>query len=54
MYEPDDWRQFIDSSERNLKAVLFNNENTFPWVPVAYLSFLKVLYENLQMVFRNY
>jgi hypothetical protein len=40
-HHPQDWRLFIDSSTRSLKAVLFHNGNQHPSIPVAYSVHLK-------------
>jgi hypothetical protein len=46
-YRTDEWRLFIDSSNRSLKAVLLHNGNSFASVPVAHSVHLKETYENL-------
>jgi hypothetical protein len=50
IYEPNDWRLFIDSSKRSLKAVLLLNTNVYAPVPVAHSVTLKEKYENIEMV----
>ena len=35
-YSASDWRLFIDSSKRSLKAVLLHNGNVYPSIPVAH------------------
>lgn len=50
IYEPNDWRLFIDSSKRSLKAVLLHNTNVYAPVPVAHSVTLKEKYENIEMV----
>lgn len=47
-YTPSDWRLFIDSSKRSLKAVLLHNGNVFASVPVGHSVHLKENYENLE------
>ena len=47
-YHPTEWRLFIDSSTRSLKAVLLNNGNRMASVPVAYSGELSESYENLK------
>jgi hypothetical protein len=49
-YDPNDWRLFIDSSKRSLRAVLLHNGNKFASIPVAHSIHLKETYENLQTV----
>jgi hypothetical protein len=46
-HRPDEWRLFIDSSKRSLKAVLLHNGNTLPSVPVGHSVHLKETYENM-------
>ncbi|KYN09497.1 hypothetical protein ALC57_18384 [Trachymyrmex cornetzi] len=51
IYIPEEWRLFIDSSKRSLKAILLHNGNKYASVPIAhsvkiqenYNSFKKVL-----------
>ena len=47
-YDPNEWRLFIDSSKRSLKAVLLHNGNTYASLPVAHSVHLKECYENLE------
>ena len=35
-YSASDWRLFIDSSKRSLKAVLLHNGNVYPFIPMAH------------------
>ena len=35
-YSASDWRFFIDSSKRSLKAVLLHNDNVYPSIPIAH------------------
>jgi hypothetical protein len=46
-HRPDQWRLFIDSSKRSLKAVLLHNSNTYPSVPVGHSVHMKESYENM-------
>lgn len=41
-YKSDEWRLFIDSSKRSLKAVLQHNTNVCAPIPVAYSVVVKV------------
>ncbi|GFX01805.1 uncharacterized protein TNCV_1022081 [Trichonephila clavipes] len=50
MYEPEEWRLFIDSSKRSLKAVLLHNGNRYAAVPVGHSVHLKECYENLEFI----
>ena len=45
---PRDWRLFIDSSTRSLKAVLLRNGNKFPSIPVAHSVQMKEDYETVK------
>ena len=47
-HKPDEWRLFIDSSIRSLKAVLLHNGNQYPSIPIAHSVHLKETYENVQ------
>ena len=44
----NDWRLFIDSSQRSLKAVLLHNGNIYPSLPVAHSVILKERYDNVK------
>lgn len=46
----EDWRLFIDSSTRSLKAVLLHNGNMYPSIPVGYSTHLKEDYENVRFL----
>ncbi|GFX68178.1 uncharacterized protein TNCV_4440011 [Trichonephila clavipes] len=50
MYEPEEWRLFIDSSKRSLKAVLLHNGNRYASVPDGHSVHLKECYENLEFI----
>jgi len=45
-----DWRLFIDSSSRSLKAVFLHNGNQQPSIPVAYLAQLKEVYNSVKLL----
>ncbi|GFW24301.1 uncharacterized protein TNCV_605501 [Trichonephila clavipes] len=49
IYEPEEWRLFINSSKRSLKAVLLHNGNRYASVPVGHSVHLKECYENLRV-----
>jgi len=49
-YKADEWRLFIDSSERSLKAVLLHNTNIYSPIPIAHSVTLKEEYKNIEMV----
>ena len=46
-YSHEEWRIFIDSSKRSLKAVLLRNSNKYASFPVGYSVIMKDSYENL-------
>ena len=47
-YSPQDWRLFIDSSCKSLKAVLLHNGNNYPSIPIAHSAHLKEDYTNVK------
>jgi len=47
-HDPQEWRIFIDSSKLSLKAVLLNNGNPHPSIPVQHAVHMKETYENLK------
>lgn len=47
-YSADQWRLFIDSSKRSLKAVLLHNTNKYAPIPVAHSTVMNESYENLK------
>ena len=49
-YKDEEWRHFIDSSKRSLKAVMLHNGNTYAPIPMAHSKQFKETYENLQIV----
>jgi hypothetical protein len=49
-YIPADWRLFIDSSQRSLKAVLLHNGNCKPSIPIGHSVHLKESYENMKLL----
>ena len=49
-YVPKEWRLFIDSSKRSLKAVLLHNGNNYASIPVGHSVHLKECYENLKLI----
>ena len=46
----NEWRLFLDSSKRSLKAVLLHNGNTKPSVPVAHYVHLKISYGSIEIL----
>jgi hypothetical protein len=49
-YTVNEWRLFIDSSKRSLKAVLLHNGNNYASSPIGHSVHLKESYENLELV----
>ena len=47
---PSEWRLFIDSSSKSLKAVLLHNDNKYPSLPLAHSVHLKETYGNVKTV----
>ncbi|KAL6477291.1 hypothetical protein MHYP_G00131260 [Metynnis hypsauchen] len=47
---PNEWRLFIDSSCKRLKAVLLHNGNKYPSLPVAHSVHLKEEYTSVKML----
>ena len=45
-----EWRLFIDSSTKSLKAVLLHNGNKFPSIPLAHSVHLKENYDSIKML----
>ncbi|GFW51877.1 uncharacterized protein TNCV_1188081 [Trichonephila clavipes] len=50
MYELEEWRLFIDSSKRSLKAVLLHIGNRYASVPVGHSVHLKECYKNPEFI----
>ena len=51
-HNPEEWRLFIDSSERSLKAVLLHNGNQLPSVPVGY-GLVKETYDSMKQLLKS-
>ncbi|GBN26262.1 hypothetical protein AVEN_88691-1 [Araneus ventricosus] len=49
-HEPNEWRLFIDVLKLSLKAVLLNNGNELPSIPVAHAVYMKEIYHNLKQL----
>ena len=47
MYVPSEWRLFIDSSKRSLKAVILYNGNTVSSLPIGHSVTMQENYENM-------
>ena len=51
-YSASDWRLFIDSSKRNLKAVLLHNGNVYPSIPIVYSVQMKEDRESVKILLK--
>ena len=49
-HNPTQWRLFIDSSTKSLKAVLLHNGNIYLSIPLAYSLQMKEDYENVKQL----
>ena len=49
-YVPNDWKLFIDSSKKSIKAVLLHIGHILPSLPIAYSTTMKETYHNLQFM----
>lgn len=47
LHNPSDWRLFIDSSRRGLKAVFLHNRKKYSSIPIAHSVHLKESYANM-------
>ena len=45
-----EWRGFIDSSKRSLKAVLLHIGNKIPSIPIAHFALLKESYDSIEIL----
>jgi len=52
-YTASDWRLFIDSSIRSLKAILLHNGNIYAPLPVAHSVILDEEYHNLELLLQK-
>lgn len=52
-YIPDDWRLFIDANIESLKALLLDNENKLPAIPIAYCTDTKETYEKMDLILKK-
>ena len=50
--EPREWRLFVDSSSKSLRAVLLHNGNKFPSLPLAHSVQLKEGYSSVKTVLK--
>ncbi|GBL89043.1 hypothetical protein AVEN_255188-1 [Araneus ventricosus] len=49
-HQPNEWQLFIDASKLSLKAVLLNDVNELPSIPVGHAVYMKVTYHNLKQL----
>ena len=52
-YEPSNWRLFIDSSTKSLKAILLHNGNVYAPLPVAHSVVLNEEYYNMHFLLQK-
>jgi len=52
-YNPAEWRLFVDSSCRSLKAVLLHSGNKVSSVPVGHSVLMSESYSNMELLLRN-
>ena len=50
VYNPSDWRLFIEESKSSLKADLLHNRNQFGSIPLAHSTCMKESYENMKIL----
>ena len=50
VYNPSDWRLFIDASNSSPKAVLLHNTNQFASIPLAHLTRMNESYKNMKLL----
>ena len=53
VYDPTEWRLFIDSSKANLKCVLLHNGNRYASMPIGHSVHLKQTYEYMNITLMN-
>uniref|UniRef100_A0ABD2WD45 Reverse transcriptase RNase H-like domain-containing protein n=1 Tax=Trichogramma kaykai TaxID=54128 RepID=A0ABD2WD45_9HYME len=53
IYKTDEWRLFIDSSKRSLKAVLLHNTNKFASIPIAHSTTTKETYGSMKILLES-
>jgi len=52
-YKASDWRLFIDSSKRSIKAVLLHNTNVYAPIPIAHSTVMNEKYENMEILLQR-
>ena len=52
-YTSENWRLFVDSSERSLKCVLLHNGNMYGSFPIAHSTTVKEKYEEINLFWIN-
>ena len=50
VYDPTEWRLFVDSLKASLKCVLLHNSNRYASIPIGHFVHLKETYENMNML----
>ena len=54
VYDPEEWRLFIDSNKASIKTVLLHNGNDKPSIPVAHGTGLNETYESMELLLTKY
>ncbi len=49
-YSADEWRLFIDSSSKSLKAVVLHSGTKYPSLPLAHSEHLKEIYSSVKLL----
>ncbi|QQP51270.1 Uncharacterized protein FKW44_012583, partial [Caligus rogercresseyi] len=49
IYDPKEWRLFIDSSKSSLKCVILHNGNVYGAVPIGYSVSLREDYDDIKI-----
>jgi len=52
-YKTSDWRLFIDSSKRSIKAVLLHNTNVYAPIPIAHSTVMNEKYKNMEILLQR-
>ena len=50
IYDPTEWRLFIDTSKASLKCVLLLKSNRYPSIPIGHSVYFKKTYESMNML----
>ena len=53
IYNPDEWRLFIDSKKQNLKCILLHNGNLYDAVPIGHSVILREEHGQFTKTYQN-